>query len=60
MNSLNNDDFIQLNPMAGDGWFVEVDGVVYLFWETGQRLFEALGCRVEMDMEQRVVRIYCE
>ena len=60
MDSLNNDDFIQLNPMSGSGSFAVSNDRVYLFWETGQRLFEALGCRVEIDMEQRVVRIYCE
>ena len=57
---MTNDDFIQLNPMSADGDFVRLNDKVYLYRETGQRLFEALGCRVEIDMEQRVVRIYCE
>ena len=52
------DEMIQLNPMAGNGIYRIINDRTYLSQDTGQRLFEALGCRVEVDIENRVLRIY--
>lgn len=56
--SINNADYIQLNPMSADGSYCTIDNITYLTQDTGQRLFEALGCTVEIDLEQRILKIY--
>lgn len=49
--------YIQLEPMSGSGAYEMINDRTYLYEETGRRLFEALGCTVEIDKEQKVVRI---
>ena len=56
--SISNTDYIQLNPMSADGEYRIINGRTYLYQQTGQRLLEALGCRVEIDLAQRILRIY--
>jgi len=58
INSTANNDFIQLNPMSADGSFKIIDGRTYLTQDTSQRLFEALGNRVNIDLESRSLRVY--
>ena len=50
INSVNNADYIQLHPMSADGTYRAINGRTYLNQQTGQRLFEALGCKVEIDL----------
>ena len=55
--SINNTDYIQLNPMSADGSYRMINDRTYLHQQTEQRLFEALGCKVEIDLEQFVLNI---
>ena len=57
INSTNNDDYIQLNPWAADGAFEMINDRTYLYRDTAERLLKALGCSVEIDEENHVVRI---
>lgn len=57
INSTNNLDYIQLNPMSGSGSYEMINDRTYLHQETGKRLFEALGCKVEFDLKNQVVNI---
>ena len=50
-------DHIMLNPMGASGSYCMVDNKTYLYRETGIRLFEALGCKVEVDSDTNIVRI---
>lgn len=55
--SKDNKDYIQLNPMSGDGVYYMVNDSTYLAQETGKRLFEAIGCVVEIDTANNIVKI---
>lgn len=55
--SINNADYIQLHPMSADGSYCMINDRTYLYPQTGQRLLEALGCTVEMDMENNILKI---
>lgn len=55
--SINNADYIQLNPMSADGTYRMINDRTYLYQQTGQRLLEALGCTVDIDLEQQILRI---
>ena len=58
--SLNVDDYILLNPMFPDGQYNTIGGKIYLQGDTARRLFEAMGCVVEMDEENKSVTISSE
>ena len=56
--SKNNSDYIQLNPMSGSGAYCIINDRTYLYQETGKRLFEALECKVEINSNEQIVKIY--
>ena len=49
INSVDNADYIQLHPMSADGAYCVLNDRIYLYEETGKRLFEALGCEVGIE-----------
>ncbi len=49
--------FVSLNPMSGSGSYEMINDRTYLHQETGKRLFEAMGCIVEIDLENQIVNI---
>ncbi|MBE7020129.1 MAG: copper amine oxidase N-terminal domain-containing protein [Ruminococcaceae bacterium] len=51
------DEFIYLNPMATLGGFYMINDRMYIFEESGVRLFEAMGCSVEIDEASKTVKI---
>jgi hypothetical protein len=55
INCERDDELIRL--MGGAGLSISINGTTYLNPSTGQRLFEALGFEVEIDREQKVLRI---
>ena len=55
--SIYNKDYIQLNSMSADGAYRIINDKIYLYQESGQRLLEALGCKVEVDFEQKKMSI---
>jgi len=57
INSTNNADYIQLHQMSADGTYCSINGRIYLYQQTGQRLFEALGCKAEIDLNQGILKI---
>lgn len=57
IDSIYNDDYIQLNPMSADGAFRIVDGKTYIYISTFSRLFSALGCTVKLDEENKLIEI---
>lgn len=52
-----NNDYIQLNPMSADGAYLMINDRTYLYQETANRLFRALGCNIEIEKEPLVVKI---
>jgi hypothetical protein len=54
---VNADSFLPLWSMGPDGSYRMIDGEIYLYSDTGRRLFEALGCEVDIDVEGRSVKI---
>ena len=52
INSKKSSNYIFLNPMGVSGSYLLINGRTYLYPQAGQRLFEALGCKVEIDLEQ--------
>ena len=52
-----NGNYLHLTKMSIGGLYTLINDRTYLYEETGIRLFEALGCTVEIDKEQKVVRI---
>ena len=58
MDSINNNDFLQLFSMSADGTYCIEDNTIYLTQDTGRRLFEELGCKVEIDLVNKIVKIY--
>ncbi len=57
INSERNDDYIQLNQMSADGSYHVINDRIYLRQQTAQRLFESLGCKVDIDIEQNILSI---
>ena len=57
-NSRLNVNYIQLHPMGAAEFSRVIDNEVYLYQQTGQRLFEALGYNVVIDVEQRRMSLY--
>ena len=55
--SISNTDYVQLNPMSADGAYCMINDRTYLNQQTGQRLLETLGCKVEINLEQQTLRI---
>lgn len=55
--STKNKDYVQLNPMAANGVYTMIEDRTYLNQETGKRLFEALGCTVEFELDTKTVSI---
>lgn len=55
--NLNDKEDVYLTPMSSGGAFEMINDRVYLYEEGGTLLFEALGCTVEIDKENYVVRI---
>lgn len=49
--------YIYLNPMGMSGAFEMINDRTYLYRDTAERLLKALGCSVEIDEENHVVRI---
>ena len=58
IDSVNSADYIQLHPMCADGAYRMVGDRIYLYYEAGERLFEALGCKVVIDTDARTVKIW--
>lgn len=54
----NSDNHIYLTSMSLGGAFKMINDRTYLYQETGKRLFEEVGCRVEFDMENKQVHIF--
>ena len=50
--------YIQLNPMGAIGIYKMINDTIYLVQDAGQRLFETIGCSLEIDLEQKVLKIY--
>lgn len=50
--------YIQLNPMGAIGNCKIINDTIYLAQDAGQRLFETLGCSFDIDVEQRILKIY--
>lgn len=50
--------YLRLHPMASGGTYEMINDTIYLLQDTGQRLYEALGCSVEIDLPNRVLKIY--
>lgn len=50
-------DYIQLHPMSAGGFYCMINDRTYLYQETAKRLFEALGCKVEIDPNTHTMRI---
>ena len=44
--------------MSMGGGFNMINDRIYLFKEAGQRLFEGVGCTVEIDYDAKIVKIY--
>lgn len=51
------DKYLYLNPMGFGGGFKMINDSIYLYQEAGKRLFEALGCKVEIDFEHNILSI---
>lgn len=49
--------YIQLNSMGGSGSFCIINDYTYLYQDTAERLFRALGCKVEVDTNSKAVYI---
>ena len=52
-----NADYIQLNPWASDGTFVLIEDRTYLSQQTAEYLLKALGCSMEFDTEENIVKV---
>lgn len=55
--STKSSDYIMLNPMGASGSYCIINDRTYLYHETGKRLLEALGCNVEFDSRDYIIRI---
>lgn len=44
--------------MSGSGAYCIINDRTYLYQETGKRLFEALECKVEINSNEQIVKIY--
>lgn len=51
-------EYVYLTPMSMGGGFNMINDRIYLFKEAGQRLFEGVGCTVEIDYDAKIVKIY--
>ena len=49
---------LYLTAMSTGGGFCIINDRIYLYEQTGERLLEALGCKVEIDSNMRIVEIY--
>jgi len=56
--SIRNLDYIQLNPMAADGTFRIINGNVYVWQLTGERLLDAFGYELIIDAELIRMSVY--
>ena len=52
-----NNCYFYLTPMSMGGSYEMINDRTYLHQETGKRLFEAMGCIVEIDLENQIVNI---
>lgn len=52
------DEHIYLTAMSTGGAYCMINYRTYLYQETGKRMFEALGCKVEIDSNKHTVKIY--
>lgn len=50
-------DYIKLNPMAANGYFIMIDDRIYLNEDTSIRLLNALGYQVNIDLDQQKLEI---
>ena len=57
LGSINNADYIQLNPMAANGLYRIIDDEIYLGPQSAELLFKALGYKVGFDEERTVMII---
>lgn len=60
INSTNNADYIQLNPMSADGAYCMINDKTYLYQETAERLFEELGLTMDINIDMNIVKIFEE
>lgn len=54
----NTDEYIFLTPMSTGGAYRMINDRTYLYQETGRRLFEAVGCTVEVEPDSHTVKIF--
>ena len=55
--SIYNSDYIQLHPMCASGSYFMLNDRTYLYQDTGRRLFEALGCSVDIEQDKHIIKI---
>jgi len=58
INTIYHDRLIQLDRWSSAGFSHFINGRTYLTQQTGQHLLEAFGFEINIDIEQRVLRIY--
>ena len=56
-NSIYNSDYISLNPMSAEGSYCMINDRTYLKQQTGQYLLKALGCDLEINIEEKTLKI---
>ena len=58
MIDISNNKYLILTQMSTGGMCTIIDDRIYLYRLSGEILFETMGCAVDIDVEQRILKIY--